>query len=198
MPISENWLMFDDLTKSYAPYRVAGLGNRYINPTDIIGFSLTENEILNSGKLDSLQASVKEKGWKPLHLADFHLVLLPDGKITVCSGGNHRAYLSKKLNLSSVKAYLEILLPESEINESTFIKINKLEDRKTELVDKVRKLTSFLHSKGSKRSNYLDEEKELATLHDRITLIENDINHLLLEEALILGYLSNTLFEGNL
>lgn len=178
-------LMSENLLKTFEPYWIADSGKHYINPNDIIGFSLTEDQILKSGKLNNLIDRVKEVGWKPIHLSDFQLISLPNGKLIVGNGGNHRAYLSKKLLMDSVPANIEILLPESSVTHSTYIKIKELEEEKTELYGMLR----LLKSKSSKKFDYKIDEKKRSSLYDKITLLEENINNLLLSEAKKLGEL---------
>jgi len=194
----DKWLMFDEVVEGYSPYRIANLGSRYINPRNIIGFSLSEKEILNSGKLMYLSENVKVQGWKPIHLQDFELILLPNGKFTVGNGGNHRAYLSKQLTLESIPAHIEVLIPQNLMSESTIKKIKELEEEQSIYDKKAYELNMLLISKGSSRVNYLAEEEELNSLYSRSDLKNITINQLLLIEASNLGYLSKELLEGTI
>lgn len=188
--------MSDELLEIYEPFRNVNIGHRYINPDDIIGFSLTENDILTSGKLQDLQEKIDEKGWLPKHLSDFELILLPNGKFTVGNGGNHRAYLSKKLKISSVPANIDVLIPEKNISESTYIQIQELEQEKSEINNRTKLLTKFLKSQGNKRSLFETEEETLVSLYNECEQQERIINKFLIFEAKKLGYLSDALFES--
>ncbi|OOZ97605.1 hypothetical protein CQZ91_13415 [Bacillus cereus] len=77
-----------------------------INPQDIIAINETYDypDILNDYKMEKLKNSVKSEGWKDKQPRDFCLLMLPDGKMLVNGGGNHRAVLAKELSIESVKA----------------------------------------------------------------------------------------------
>lgn len=182
--------MLDDLLEEYSPYRIATLGCRYIKPIDIIGFSLSEQKILDSGKLEYLKERVQQNGWQPIHVSDFELILFPNQKYSVGNGGNHRAYLSKLLGIESVLAHIEILIPERKISEYTKSKIEQYEEE------------IKLFSKNAKELKRLDEptKKQMDELEKNYNLQDlkhETINQLLLIEAKNLGYLSNELLLGN-
>ena len=190
--------MDDELLSIYEPYRIANIGNRFIDPDKIIGFSLSESKILDSGKLPILEEKISEQGWIPKHLSDFELILLPDGKFTVGNGGNHRAYLSKKLKMKSVPAYIEVLIPEINISESTKIQIKDLEQDKIEIIKQVKKLTKYLNSKDNNRYLLDAEEETITSLFSEADDKDQTINELLIIEAKKLGYLSNELLESKM
>ncbi|WP_313891834.1 hypothetical protein [Psychrobacillus sp.] len=184
--------MSDELIEIYEPYRLVKLGPRSINPNDIIGFSLTRQEILDSSKLQILQESMMRKvGSRYI----YELILLPNGKFTVGNGGNHRAYLSKKLKLSSVSAHIDILIAERDISKSTIFQIEQLEQVTLEINKQIKILTKYLNLEGVKRNLLQDES--LTSLHSKADFNDWTINQLLIIEVKNLGYLPNSLFERN-
>ncbi|GEM_PF-1352705 len=79
-----------------------------INPQDIVALSLNAEKVAgNAYKIDRIKLSIKENGWtnKLQDVISFELLMLPDGRLIVGGNGNHRAFLSKEMNIStSVKA----------------------------------------------------------------------------------------------
>lgn len=78
----------------------------YVDPQRII--SINDNfeydEILNDNKMKALEESVNKNGWTNQNPQTFCLMMLPNGDLLVNGGGNHRAVLSKKLQIPEVKA----------------------------------------------------------------------------------------------
>ncbi|HWL12586.1 MAG TPA: hypothetical protein VNQ57_06315 [Ureibacillus sp.] len=145
-----------------------------------------------------MKEKVDEKGWLPIHLSDFELILLPTGKFTVGNGGNHRAYLSKKLKINSVSANIDVLIPEKNISESTYAKIQSLEKEISKINNQIQSLSKYLNSRGANKPLSETEEETLISLYNESEVKDHIINDLLINEAKSLGYLSDELLESKL
>lgn len=101
-------------------YMTIELGIQTINPQKIIALSRIPVE----SQLESLRNKVRAAGWSDPTPQGIHLVLLPDSdQFVVCSGGNHRAVISKELNLDSIQACISTYLKKEllSIDDTEFI-----------------------------------------------------------------------------
>lgn len=117
------WKFYDDIVREYGDYYYYDYGVNTVYVDDIIGLSY--EGVLSQEKLDRLSKSIKENGYYFKRYQDLHLVLMPNGFYSVCSGGNHRPYLAKKLGIKKIKCAMEILIPKNILTEE---QIKKCED----------------------------------------------------------------------
>ncbi|OEH86022.1 hypothetical protein BHU72_14815 [Desulfuribacillus stibiiarsenatis] len=115
------WIDDEKLLEELGPYHTYYLKrNVYINPQDIIALSRE----LSPSKYERLKKIVNKEGWQNVHVTDFHLGFLPNGKLIVLSGGNHRSALSKEMKIPKVLASVVVLVFEKDMNESERKAIN--------------------------------------------------------------------------
>ena len=86
-------ITLDEMLMDINPQRIIAINNVYEYP-----------EILDDYKMINLKKSVENDGWINKGIGGFSLLMLPNGDLIVNGGGNHRAVLSKELQISSVKA----------------------------------------------------------------------------------------------
>ncbi|PKG23832.1 hypothetical protein [Niallia nealsonii] len=169
----KRWVLFDQAVRPYKPYVTVDFGITSISPKNIIGLTFPTREIKNDNKLTDLRKSVELKGWNDKSPADLHLFLLPNGKYTVATGGNHRSYLSNKLEIPKIKAMVTILIPEKYITENIKSQLDYYSNKEDMYKKEALELNKFLQKQGTRRKNYQKEEK---LYNDYCKLAEN-MNH---------------------
>jgi hypothetical protein len=181
---SNEWLHIDDVLSPFGDsYRILHAGVSSVNPSDIVALSISVNDVLSSGKLPILAEKIKEKGWQDISPRTLHLVKLPNSKYTVESGGNHRAYYSRKLGLKLIKADVDVLIPNDLISPEFMTTIQKLDDEIPILYKKLRSLGRTLRDKDQ----IVSENDDYIELESKIDSINQEIQLLLKEEAQKLG-----------
>lgn len=109
------WQFYDDLVKGYGEYYLYHYGDHTVYVEDIVGLSY--EGVLSQEKIERLYESIKKDGYYFERYADLHLVLLPNKKYSVCTGGNHRPYIAKKFGMKKIKCNAEILIPKNYLSE---------------------------------------------------------------------------------
>ena len=109
----DGWKFYNEMMAKYGEYGenhfIYDYGYEMVNVDAIKGLSYPG--VLRQEKLDRLYHSVKRKGYLFTRCRDLHLYCLPDRTYTVCTGGNHRPYLAKHLNIKKIRASIEIVIP---------------------------------------------------------------------------------------
>ncbi|AMV11553.1 hypothetical protein [Parageobacillus sp. G301] len=120
------WNFFEELIKPYNnQYFYYNYGICLVEVKDIIGLSY--KGVLDQEKLLRLHESIKKNGYQFRNYSDLHLVRFPNGKYSVCMGGNHRPYLAKKLGIRHIKANVDILIPKEMLSEEQLQICNDIE-----------------------------------------------------------------------
>lgn len=91
--------MLDAIPMDINPQRIIAINDVYEYP-----------EILDDYRMIRLKEAVENQGWINKSIGGFSLLMLPNGDLIVNGGGNHRAVLSKELQIPSVKAMVERLV----------------------------------------------------------------------------------------
>ena len=86
-------ITLDSIPMDINPQRIIAINDVYEYP-----------EILDDYRMIKLKESVENQGWINKNIGGFSLLMLPNGDLIVNGGGNHRAVLSKELQIPSVKA----------------------------------------------------------------------------------------------
>jgi hypothetical protein len=129
------WKFYRDIIGKYcgddgeSNYYLYDYDCRLVHSDEIVGLSFPN--VLRQEKLNRLYRSIKRNGYYFDRYQDLHLVYTPDKIYTVASGGNHRPYLARMLNIKRIKAFVEILIPkdmltQEELNECERI-LNEME-----------------------------------------------------------------------
>lgn len=194
------WLTFKKVMKNYpdGTYETCDVGVQTVCTKDIIGLSLRPSEIANDNKMKQLKQSVASNGWKDVSPNDLHLYLTPNGKYTVCTGGNHRSYLASELRIHSIEASVEVVIPKGKISEDTAKAINALRRDYKNMECETNKLNQYLKAQRSQRKeyNHKDEEK-LDEMFNQLTQVHIQIKTFLKQEAYHLGYISEDWIHSN-
>ncbi|MCK6075394.1 hypothetical protein [Paenibacillus silvae] len=157
---------------------------------DIIGLGLQPKDIANVNKMKRLRQSVATKSWKDESPIDLHLYIIPEGKYTVCSGGNHRPYLANKLHIPSIEAAVDVVIPKGKITKDTAKAIEALRRNYQILDHEANTLNQYLKTQRFQRSgNNHDLEKKLDEMYNQLNQINIQIKLLLKTEAYLLGYI---------
>jgi hypothetical protein len=184
--INKKWKHIDDLlTDGSNVYQSCELGIVELNPQKIVALSLSEQEVLNSGKLERLRESITKVGWVDYSPGDLHLILFPNGYYSVCSGGNHRTYLANKLGIPKIKASVTLIIPNELINKEIINKIERIraENRKNfQLRRDVSKQLNEVKT-YSKEFDYLWERANY--IDKGINILDKQINDLLKRKLMI-------------
>lgn len=191
------WLPFEKIMKKYpdGTYEVCHIGIQKVHTKDIIGLGLRPRDIANDNKMKRLRQSVATKGWKDESPIDLHLYLIPEGKYTVCSGGNHRPYLADKLHIPSIEAAVDVVIPKGKITEDTAKAIEALRRNYQILEHEANTFNHYLKTQRFQRSgNNHDHEKKLDEMYNQLTQINIQIKLLLKTEAYHLGYIPKDWF----
>jgi len=118
------WNFYRDIVQQYGDYYLYNYGDKTVYVEDIVGLSY--EGVLSQEKLDRLDKSIKENGYKFKLYQDLHLVLMPNSQYSVSSGGNHRPYLAKKLGIKKIKGMVEILIPKRILTEEQIRKCEEI------------------------------------------------------------------------
>lgn len=170
-------------------YEVCNVGIHTVHTGDIIGLSLRPEDIANDHKMKRLRQSVATKGWKDDFPIDLHLYLTPDGKYTVCTGGNHRSYLADELRIPVIEALVDVIIPKVKISEDIAKKIDVLRRQHSTLEHKANELSRNLKTQISQRGYHNENEKKVDEMFYELSQIHTQIEMLLKEEAYSLGYI---------
>jgi hypothetical protein len=155
----KRWKNYDKLVAPYREYELVDLGVIPVNPSDIIGLSLHVRDIKNDESMVLLRESVASKGWLDVSPYTLHLCRLPNGKCSVCSGGNHRAYLSNELKIAEIKALVSIVIPIKMFTEGIKAKLEYIRLKEHENDFEAKKINDWLNKQGIYRVTYEKEEK---------------------------------------
>ncbi|UJF34837.1 hypothetical protein [Paenibacillus hexagrammi] len=179
----QDWMQKADVVGDYDNYLRCELGICDINPKDIVGLSLwPPEELFNDEYMRFLYDSVLKLGWRDSVPCDLNLELLPNGKYTVSSRGNHRAILARAMNIPRIKANVDLLIPIYFLSEKTHKQLEEFRLQQEEFEHEAAYLGKLFSSKGF-ISGKLDEEKNYRDLLRESNRISRIINQLLKEEG---------------
>lgn len=95
------------------------LGMAAVEPRNIVGLHRTTPERLQrDARLARLLHSVRDGGWLDPFPDDLHLFLLPEGRYTVASKGNVRAYAARVCEIPWIYARVDVIVPHRLLTES--------------------------------------------------------------------------------
>jgi hypothetical protein len=192
----KQWHEYDELMGSLEEtgYHIYDEGVLSVKTADIIGLSLWPPEdLFNDSKMKMLKHSVETNGWHDPLPYDLNLTLMPNGKYTVCEGGNHRALLSSVLGIESIKAYVSVAVPFHVMTDTAIKWVNHFENQIQVLRKEAKDKNAFLNSQGIRRIKFVKEESELDALGNRIRKLHGCIDQIVKSEATRLGYAPNGL-----
>lgn len=137
---SKRWVDYEDFIKCYVDengeYRSVYAGFRKVYPKNIVGLSLwSPEDVMNDKKMKWIEERVKEQGWDDNEGRTICLGLSTNGIYSVTSGGNHRAILANKLELETIMATVDVLIPNSCLSNQEVKEVRKLEEE----IDRIRK-----------------------------------------------------------
>ncbi|MGM1044770.1 MAG: hypothetical protein ACQEXX_01350 [Bacillota bacterium] len=101
--MSKKWIDLDGEIERLGmdeDYIYVNLGIQTVDPSLIVALSRE----LDQDKLDRLRESISSNGWQDIAPSTLNLLLMPDGKYAVDSGGNHRAVVSNELGIKEIRA----------------------------------------------------------------------------------------------
>lgn len=156
---SKEYFSFEQAVKEFEPYEIVDYGLAWIKPKKIIALSLPANQIINDEKMNRLKSLVNINGWNDPYPISLYLYRLPNGNYSVCSGGNHRAYLSNILNIPLIQANVSILIPFYIISKETKEELEYLLIKKKEYFKEACEINEWLYKIDIHRSKNLKEEK---------------------------------------
>lgn len=84
---------------------------RDVNPQRIVGLSRPYEDICNDSQMVALRRRVCEEGWNDPFPCGMDVYRLPDGRLIIQRGGNHRAILARELGLTRVPALVTVMVP---------------------------------------------------------------------------------------
>jgi hypothetical protein len=179
----KRWLNFEEAVDRYKPFHTVYYGIIDIHPKDIIGLSLPEKQIKNDHKMLKLRELVSNNGWNDPHPSDLHLYHLPNGKFTVCSGGNHRSFLANELMIPKIKAYVTILIPRKSIDDEIKSKMEYYLFKEEEYEKEAIRISDWLNEKEIYRDDYIEEVNLLNDYNNRARKMYDKQKEILLELA---------------
>jgi hypothetical protein len=188
--IEKKWEHIDAILKDGNEYyQYCELGIINVNPQNIIALSLTEQEVLYSGKLERLKKSISEEGWIDKSPGDLHLLLLPNGYYSVCSGGNHRTYIANLIGIPKIKASVTLVIPNELINEEVINRIEEINVEKSSNFQTLRDIAKQQRGMVFGSKEYLDLQEKYNYIDRQINSLEKQVNNLLERKAFELGIL---------
>lgn len=140
--------------ESNKKYLSIELGLQEVDPCLIIGLSRVPVE----SQLEDLFSKVEEMGWKDPAPQGMHLQMFPDGKYVVNSGGNHRAVVSRELNIPKIQASVTAYLAEETLSKEENIIIEETRQQLDDLRVKRRLLPMEDRELITKEINYYEQE----------------------------------------
>ncbi|MGN7170839.1 hypothetical protein ACTHSJ_33765 [Paenibacillus cellulositrophicus] len=170
-------------------YEVCSVGIRTVRTVDIIGLSLRPEDIANDNKMKRLRRSVEINGWKDYFPGDLHLYLTPEGKYTVCTGGNHRPYLADELGIPAIEADVDVIIPKNKIPKNSLITISRLRQQYRTLELEAKEGSHILRTQISRKGYDNEARSKLDDLFNELSQVHTKIEMLLKEEAYTLGYI---------
>lgn len=177
-------------------YYILNIGIRKVETKDIIGLSLWPPEkLVIDKKMKRLRSSVVEKGWHDPNPEDLHLYLIPEGKFTVSTGGNHRSILADELKISRIEAFISLVVPKLKINDKIVNLIEKHTNKIKDIENTAKALSQYLNSKGFERKDYKIEEEQLEYMFNSINELHDEIDELLKNEAIKKKFISLNLVD---
>ncbi|MBD7939054.1 hypothetical protein H9655_18615 [Cytobacillus sp. Sa5YUA1] len=124
------WEYYDQLIKQYGEqnedYYIYFYGYKSVYVDEIKGLSY--EGVLRQKKLDRLYQSIKKYGYLCERYRDLHLIYLPNKTYTVATGGNHRPYLAKLLEIKKIIGMVEILIPKNLLADEQILECEKILD----------------------------------------------------------------------
>lgn len=137
-------------------YLSVELDIQIINPASILSLSRE----LDQARLEALRKSIRENGWLDLSPNSIGLIMMPDGRYAVSSGGNHRAFVSNEFGIKEIKARVTAYLSKSLVNELDKI-IIKEEKKEIDKLFKTYRLEFDKEIKSEIYQKISDKEKKL-------------------------------------
>lgn len=123
-----DWVFYEEQINQYGEqnedYYIYFYGYESAYVDEIKG--LSRKGVLSQRKLERLYQSIKKNGYLYERYRDLHLLYLPDKTYTVASGGNHRPYLAKLLNIKKIMGLIEILIPKNLLNYEEILECEKI------------------------------------------------------------------------
>ena len=137
---SKRWVNYEDFIKYYVDeneeYRSVYAGFRKVYPKNIVGLSLwSPEDVMKDKKMKWIEERVKDQGWDDNEGRTICLGLSANGIYSVISGGNHRAILANKLELETIMASVDVLVPNSCLSKQEVKEVRELEEG----IDEIRK-----------------------------------------------------------
>ncbi|MCU7202462.1 hypothetical protein [Turicibacter sanguinis] len=137
---SKRWVNYEDFIKYYVDeneeYRSVYAGFRKVYPKNIVGLSLwSPEDVMKDKKMKWIEERVKDQGWDDNEGRTICLGLSANGIYSVTSGGNHRAILANKLELETIMASVDVLIPNSCLSKQEVKEVRELEEG----IDEIRK-----------------------------------------------------------
>lgn len=137
---SKRWVNYEDFIKYYVDeneeYRSVYAGFRKVYPKNIVGLSLwSPEDVMKDKKMKWIEECVKDQGWDDNEGRTICLGLSANGIYSVTSGGNHRAILANKLELETIMASVDVLIPNSCLSKQEVKEVRELEEG----IDEIRK-----------------------------------------------------------
>lgn len=116
----------------FLDYEFEEIGLQTVKVDDIVGMSYPRNEEYN----DDFSPKVKDERWEYQYnlvinggtMEPIHLNLMPNGKYTVSSDGNHRLSVAKTCGIQYIDAYVYKMVEKNKSNNSQ----NELMDLKNQ------------------------------------------------------------------
>ena len=130
---SKRWVNYEDFIKYYVDeneeYRSVYAGFRKVYPKNIVGLSLwSPEDVMKDKKMKWIEERVKDQGWDDNEGRTICLGLSANGIYSVTSGGNHRAILANKLELETIMASVDVLIPNSCLSKQEVKEVRELEE----------------------------------------------------------------------
>lgn len=163
--MSKKWIELDDKTLRIPfneDYICIDLGIQTIDPQLIVVLSRTLKEV----RLERLRNSIQKNGWLNFSPNALDLILLADGKYAVGRDGNHRAFMSNELGISTIQATISTYVKKDRFTEEELLFIEKIESMQSELYRRITK------EKDSTRKSRLS--KEIIELNKQLDLYKRE------------------------
>lgn len=182
--LKKRWKDSYKLIEPYRHCQTVDLGVIDVETKEIIGLSISENELINDHEAWSyLNGEIEKNGWNDPYPQTLHLYYLPIKKYIVGSGGNHRTYLATQKKIPKIKALVTVFIPDHCLTLQLKGELDAIELKRKELEKESMILNNWLKEKGVLRINYTLEEESLQKLYLRMDKEEENYRNVLLDIA---------------